>query len=248
MYFPGRGQVEPIHIIDGVNLVVPEGQFCTVVGPSGCGKSTMLNIVAGLFPQTSGEVYVFGKPHRGFDRRLGYMFQKDTLLPWASAMQNVKLPLEASNLAGKNFDETAMNLLALVGLRGFEQHFPRELSGGMRKRVQLARLLAQEPEIVLMDEPFGALDAQTKLIMQEEFLRIWEQRRQTVLFVTHDLQEAIALGDRVILMSARPGRIKGDWQVDIPRPRHAAEIIADPRFTRLFHDIWGSLKEEVTLL
>jgi NitT/TauT family transport system ATP-binding protein len=248
MAFPGRGKGPPIRVLDGVDLAVPRGQFCTIVGPSGCGKSTMLNIIAGLIPPVAGEVRIFGERSQGINRRIGYMFQKDTLLPWASALQNVKLPMEAAGRGDGRADETARSLLQLVGLRGFDQHFPRELSGGMRKRVQLARLLAQEPEIVLLDEPFGALDAQTKLILQEEFLRLWEQRRQTVMFVTHDLQEAIALGDRVILFSARPGRIKGDWTVDLPRPRRMAEVLENPRFTQLFREIWGSLREEVTLL
>ncbi len=247
-HFPGRGKAEALHVLDNADLMVPEGQMCTIVGPSGCGKSSLLNIIAGILPPTDGEVYIFGQASRGFDRRLGYMFQKDTLLPWATALQNVKLPLVAAGAVGESQDEIARNLLSLVGLHGFENRFPRELSGGMRKRVQLARLLAQEPEILLMDEPFGALDAQTKLIMQEEFLRIWEARRQTVLFVTHDLQEAIALGDRVVLMSARPGRIKGDWEVNLPRPRHIMEAIENSRFVLLFHEIWKSLKEEVTSL
>lgn len=248
MYFPSRGKGQAVHVLANVNLAVPDGQLCTIVGPSGCGKSTMLNIIAGLIPPSDGAVYVFGERSQGLNRRLGYMFQKDTLLPWATALQNVKLPLEALGRPDKDGDATARDLLLMVGLRGFDQHFPRELSGGMRKRVQLARLLAQEPEIVLLDEPFGALDAQTKLILQEEFLRLWEQRRKTVLFVTHDLQEAIALGDRVILMSARPGRIKGDWEVGLARPRRVAEVLEHPRFTQLFREIWRSLKEEVTLL
>ncbi len=248
MFFPVRGKGEAMLVLDDVSLRVPEGQFCTIVGPSGCGKSTLLNVISGLLPPTRGEVHVLDKPLQGCDRRLGYMFQKDALLPWASALSNVKLPMEAVGGVGRGWEETARDLLHTVGLRGFEQHYPRELSGGMRKRVQLARLLAQEPQIVLMDEPFGTLDAQTKLLIQEEFMRLWEERRQTVLFVTHDLQEAITLGDRVILMSARPGRVRGDWPVAIPRPRHAAEIIDDPRFSGLFGDIWRSLKEEVSLL
>ncbi|MBI4506435.1 MAG: ABC transporter ATP-binding protein [Chloroflexi bacterium] len=248
LYFPARDHGPALHVLERVDLAVPEGQLCTIVGPSGCGKSTMLNVIAGLLPPMGGEVLVFGEPSHGINRRIGYMFQKDTLLPWASAFQNVRLPLEALGRAGAGSGDSAHSLLQLVGLRGFERHYPRELSGGMRKRVQLARLLAQEPEVVLMDEPFGALDAQTKLILQEEFLRIWEQRRQTVLFVTHDLQEAIALGDRVVLMSARPGRIKGDWEVNMPRPRHITDVIQNSQFTQLFNAIWGSLREEVTLL
>jgi NitT/TauT family transport system ATP-binding protein len=170
------------------------------------------------------------------------MFQKDTLLPWATALDNICLPMDVK---GARDWHKARALMQLVDLTGFEAHYPRQLSGGMRKRVQLARLLAQDPEVLLMDEPFGALDAQTRLIIQEEFLKIWERQRKTVLFVTHDLQEAIALSDKVVLISARPGRVKATYAVNLPRPRRVDEVMADPRFTALFQEIWASLKQEV---
>jgi len=228
--------------LDRVSLTVDDGEFVSIVGPSGCGKSTMLNVIAGLLDPAEGSTYVAGIDGNGAGSRIGYMFQKDTLLPWATALENVCLPMDVK---GARDWHKARALMQLVDLTGFEAHYPRQLSGGMRKRVQLARLLAQDPEVLLMDEPFGALDAQTRLIIQEEFLKIWERQRKTVLFVTHDLQEAIALSDRVVLISARPGRIKATYTVDLPRPRHIETVLAHPRFMALFQEIWASLKQEV---
>ncbi len=235
-----RGQSLPTLL--NVSLAVADGEFLAIVGPSGCGKSTLLNIVAGLLPRSHGTVYVEGAISQGVNPKFGYMFQKDTLLPWATAIENVVVPMEVK---GRPDPRAAASLMALVGLAGFEAHYPRELSGGMRKRVQLARLLAQDPEILLMDEPFGALDAQTRLVIQEEFLRIWERQKKTVIFVTHDLQEAIALSDRIVLMSCRPGKIKAVYPVDLARPRVVEDTLVHPRFTALFREIWRSLKEEV---
>src|SRR5438552_1087531 len=215
----------------------------SIVGPSGCGKSTMLNVIAKLLPPSDGSTRVAGVEGNGASAaKVGYMFQKDTLLPWATTLDNVYLPMDVQ---GVRDSRKAGALIDMVGLTGFEGHFPRQLSGGMRKRVQLARLLAQDPDVLLMDEPFGALDAQTRLIIQEEFLKIWERSRKTVLFVTHDLQEAIALSDRVVLISARPGRVKAVYRVDLARPRHVEEAMAHPRFMALFQEIWASLKQEV---
>ena len=228
--------------LDRVSLAVNDGEFVSIVGPSGCGKSTMLNVIAGLLAPAEGSTHVAGIDGNGAGSRIGYMFQKDTLLPWATALENVCLPMDVK---GTRDWHKARALIQLVDLTGFEAHYPRQLSGGMRKRVQLARLLAQDPEVLLMDEPFGALDAQTRLIIQEEFLKIWERQRKTVLFVTHDLQEAIALSDRVVLISARPGRIKATYAVDLPRPRHMENVLAHPRFLALFQEIWASLKQEV---
>jgi len=228
--------------LDRVSLAVNDGEFVSIVGPSGCGKSTMLNVIAGLLAPAEGSTHVAGIDGNGAGSRIGYMFQKDTLLPWATALENVCLPMDVK---GTRDWHKARALIQLVDLTGFEAHYPRQLSGGMRKRVQLARLLAQDPEVLLMDEPFGALDAQTRLIIQEEFLKIWERQRKTVLFVTHDLQEAIALSDRVVLISARPGRIKATYAVDLPRPRHMENVLALPRFTAMFQEIWASLKQEV---
>jgi len=228
--------------LDRVSLTVNDGEFVSIVGPSGCGKSTMLNVIAGLLAPAEGSTHVAAIDGNGAGSRIGYMFQKDTLLPWATALENVCLPMDVK---GARDWHKARALMQLVDLTGFEAHYPRQLSGGMRKRVQLARLLAQDPDVLLMDEPFGALDAQTRLIIQEEFLKIWERQRKTVLFVTHDLQEAIALSDRVVLISARPGRIKATYTVDLPRPRHIESVLAHPRFMALFQEIWASLKQEV---
>jgi NitT/TauT family transport system ATP-binding protein len=228
--------------LERVSLTVNDGEFVSIVGPSGCGKSTMLNVIAGLLAPAEGNTHVAGIDGQGAGSRIGYMFQKDTLLPWATALENVCLPMDVK---GSRDWHKARALMQLVDLTGFEAHYPNQLSGGMRKRVQLARLLAQDPDVLLMDEPFGALDAQTRLIIQEEFLKIWERQRKTVLFVTHDLQEAIALSDRVVLISARPGRIKATYQVDLPRPRHIESVLAHPRFMDLFQEIWASLKQEV---
>jgi NitT/TauT family transport system ATP-binding protein len=228
--------------LDRVSLTVADGEFVSIVGPSGCGKSTMLNVIAGLLAPAEGSTHVAGIDGNGAGSRIGYMFQKDTLLPWATALENVCLPMDVK---GARDWHKARALIQLMDLTGFEGHYPNQLSGGMRKRVQLARLLAQDPEVLLMDEPFGALDAQTRLIIQEEFLKIWERQRKTVLFVTHDLQEAIALSDRVVLISARPGRIKATYTVDLPRPRQIESVLAHPRFMAQFQEIWASLKQEV---
>ena len=232
----------PTRALDRVSLTVADGEFVSIVGPSGCGKSTMLNVIAGLLPPSEGGTQVTGLEGNGAGSRIGYMFQKDTLLPWATALDNICLPMDVK---GSRDWHKARALMQLVDLTGFEAHYPRQLSGGMRKRVQLARLLAQDPEVLLMDEPFGALDAQTRLIIQEEFLKIWERQRKTVLFVTHDLQEAIALSDRVVLISARPGRVKATYAVNLPRPRRVEEVMANPRFIALFQEIWASLKQEL---
>jgi NitT/TauT family transport system ATP-binding protein len=232
----------PTRALERVSLTVGDGEFVSIVGPSGCGKSTMLNVIAGLLAPSEGGTSVAGIENNGAGSRIGYMFQKDTLLPWATALENVCLPMDVK---GERDWHKARALMQLVDLTGFEAHYPRQLSGGMRKRVQLARLLAQDPDVLLMDEPFGALDAQTRLIIQEEFLKIWEKQRKTVLFVTHDLQEAIALSDKVILISARPGRVKATYTVDLPRPRNVEHVLANPRFMALFQEIWASLKQEV---
>jgi NitT/TauT family transport system ATP-binding protein len=232
----------PTRALDRVSLNVNDGEFVSIVGPSGCGKSTMLNVIAGLLAPAEGGTRVAGIEGSTPGSRIGYMFQKDTLLPWATALENVCLPMDVK---GARDWHKARALMQLVDLAGFEAHYPRQLSGGMRKRVQLARLLAQDPEVLLMDEPFGALDAQTRLIIQEEFLKIWERQRKTVLFVTHDLQEAIALSDKVVLISARPGRVKATYPVDLPRPRQMENVLAHPRFMALFQEIWASLKQEV---
>jgi ABC-type nitrate/sulfonate/bicarbonate transport system ATPase subunit len=213
--FPGGGR-SALRVLDRVSVDIPPGQFVSLLGPSGCGKSTFLNAVAGLVPVSSGTIRVGGSPLDGLNHRAGYMFQEDTLLPWATALDNVLLPMR---IAGRADRGEAMRLLSLVGLDGFEQRRPGQLSGGMRKRVQFARLLAQDPEIILMDEPFGALDALTKLVMQQELLRVWDLDPKTVLFVTHDPSEAVLLSDRILVFGARPGRVVADYRVPVERPR-----------------------------
>lgn len=238
-----------LEILSGVSLEVHPEEFCSLIGPSGCGKSTILNFISGLRPIQNGDVRIWGNEVRGINPRVGYMFQRDALLPWLTAQDNVMLPGQvrrrSQRLSTSEIDAASRRLLKTVGLEGFERHFPRELSGGMRKRVQLARLLMQDPDIILLDEPFGSLDAQTRLLMHEELLRIWEESKRTVLFVTHDIQEALLLSDRIILMGRSPGRIIGDWNVDLPRPRDPIALVKDTKFSELFAEIWEALKAEI---
>jgi NitT/TauT family transport system ATP-binding protein len=230
--FPTRDSAS-LRVLDDVSVTIPPGQFVSLLGPSGCGKSTLLNAVAGLVPVSSGTLAVDGRELRNLNHQAGYMFQEDTLLPWATATENVLLPMR---IAKRPDTREARRLLTLVGLEGFEERKPSELSGGMRKRVQFARLLAQNPEIILMDEPFGALDALTKIVMQQELLRVWELEPRTVLFVTHDPGEAILLSDRILIFSARPGRIAADHTVTIDRPRGDLTSVMKGDAYRDLHD------------
>ena len=232
--------------ISDVNLVVRPGQFCAIVGPTGCGKSTTLTLVAGLDRASAGSVKVGGHEVSGITRGTGFMFQADALLPWKTVLGNVMLGPAFRGVSKQDAKATAMEWLRVVGLVGFENHHPHQLSGGMRKRVSLAAALINEPSILLMDEPFGALDVQTKAIMSNELLGLWEQTRPSVIFVTHDLEEAIALADQVVVMTAGPGTVKAIYDIDLPRPRGAVqEIRFEPRFAELLHQIWASLREEV---
>ena len=232
-----------VQAISHVDLDVREREFVTIVGPSGCGKTTLLNMIAGLESPSRGEIAIDGRRVEGVDPdSTGYMFARDTLLPWRTVLRNVEIGLEFARV--KQRAERARELVALVGLAGFEDHYPDQLSHGMRQRVAIARTLAREPQVLLMDEPFGALDAQTRIVVQNEFVRLWESRRSTVVFVTHDLTEAIALGDRVMVFSARPGRIRSEYVVDLPRPRVVDELQSDPRFQSLHRRVWADLKTE----
>ena len=229
-----------------VDLVIEPGQFCAVVGPTGCGKSTTLTLVAGLEQPSAGVVRVGGQAVEGIARGTGFMFQSDALLPWKTVLGNVSLGPVFRRVPKKQAHSSARDWLRRVGLSGFEDHHPHQLSGGMRKRVSLAAALINEPSILLMDEPFGALDVQTKAIMSNELLGLWEQTRPSVLFVTHDLEEAVALADRVVVLTAGPGTVKDVYDIDLPRPRGAVqEIRFQPRFLELHHQIWESLREEV---
>lgn len=228
------------------SMNVGNGEFVSVVGPTGCGKSTLLNVAAGLIAPSAGRVEIFGTSLSGLNRQAGYLFQADALFPWKTALENVALGLEIAGLSHRTARARAEKWLARVGLAGFEARYPHMLSGGQRKRVGLAQVLIRDPKILLMDEPFGPLDAQTRQIMGNLLLDLWSADRKAVLFVTHDLEEAIALSDRVLIMSAGPGAgVVGDWPVPLARPRDIAEIKLDPAFQKLHTEIWGTLKAEV---
>ena len=229
-----------------VDLVVEPGQFCAVVGPTGCGKSTTLTLVSGLDRPSAGSVSVGGRRVDGIAEGTSFVFQADALLPWKTVLANVAMGPLFHGHGKREANARARDWLRRVGLAGFEDHHPHQLSGGMRKRVGLAAALINEPSILLMDEPFGALDVQTKAIMSNELLALWEQTRPSVIFVTHDLEEAIALADRVVVMTVGPGTVKGVYDIDLPRPRGAVqEIRFEPRFLELHRQIWESLREEV---
>jgi sulfonate transport system ATP-binding protein len=229
-----------------VSFAVEAGQFCAVVGPTGCGKSTTLSMVAGLEPPSAGVVSVGGLAVDGITAGTGFMFQADALLPWKTVLGNVALGPTFRRVPPARARTEVLDWIRRVGLAGFEQHHPHQLSGGMRKRVSLAAALINRPSILLMDEPFGALDVQTKAIMSNELLALWEQTRPTVIFITHDLEEAVALADRVVVMTAGPGTVKAVFDIDLPRPRGAVqEIRFDARFLQLHHRIWQTLRDEV---
>jgi len=227
-------------------LTVQSGEFVSVVGPTGCGKSTLLNIAAGLLTPTSGQVHVFGEPLTGINRRAGYMFQGEALLPWRSAVANVMAGLEFSGVAKTDAEPLARDWLRRVGLGGFEDRYPHQMSGGMRKRAMLAQTLIRDPDIILMDEPFSALDIQTRQLMENEVLELWMEKKKAVLFITHDLDEAIAMSDRVVVLSAGPATHPiGEFAIDLPRPRDVAEVRMQPRFVELHAAIWAVLRDEV---
>jgi NitT/TauT family transport system ATP-binding protein len=229
-----------------VSFAVEPGQFCAVVGPTGCGKSTTLTMVAGLERPSAGVVRVGGQAVDGIADNMSFMFQSDALLPWKSVLQNVALGPRFRGVPKSEALVKAREWIRVVGLSGFEDHHPHQLSGGMRKRATLAASLISEPAILLMDEPFGALDVQTKAIMSNELLTLWERTRPSVIFITHDLEEAVALADRVVVMTAGPGTVKAVYDIDLPRPRGAVqEIRFEPRFLELHQQIWESLREEV---
>ena len=228
------------------SLRVAPGEFVSVVGPTGCGKSTLLNVAVGLLQPSAGRVSVFGKPLTGLNAKAGYLFQTEALMPWRTARGNVAAGLEFRGVERGEALERADEWLQRVGLRGFGSRYPHQLSGGMRKRVALAQMLILDPEILLMDEPFSALDVQTRQLMENELLELWSANRKSVLFITHDLEEAIALSDRVVVLSAGPATHPiGEFHIDLPRPRDVAEIRLSPRFVELHEAIWRVLKDEV---
>lgn len=232
--------------VENVNLTVGNGEFLSIVGPTGCGKSTILNAIAGLLKPAKGHVSIDGAPVKGVQNNIGYLFQQDALLPWKTAFQNVELGLMFRGVPVDERRVKAMAWLEKVGLKGFEGRFPHQLSGGQRKRVQMAQALITEPKVILMDEPFSALDIHTRHLMQNELLRLWQEDRRAVVMITHDLEEAIALGDRVVVLAAGPrSRVIESFGVDLERPRNVAEIKLDPKFMTLYRAIWVSLRGEV---
>ncbi|HLI68442.1 MAG TPA: ABC transporter ATP-binding protein [Ktedonobacteraceae bacterium] len=229
-------------VLKGIDLEIDQGSFVVIVGPSGCGKSTLLNIVAGLQPVTSGKVYYKDSPVAGPRLEVGYLTQKDTLMPWRSVAHNVEMPLEIRGVSREERRRRAKEFIQAVGLKGFEKHYPHELSGGMLRRACLARMLSTTPETLLLDEPFGALDAQLRLELQNLLLSLWFGTGKSVLFVTHDIEEAIVLGDRVVVFGSN-GRIIDDELIKLPRPRDAASIRFQPEFAEIHHHLWNALTE-----
>ncbi len=245
--FRSRDDAGPGYTAVGqTTLRIRAGEFVSVVGPTGCGKSTLLNIGAGLLPPTSGTVKVFGQPLSGINTRAGYMFQTEALMPWRSAISNVMVGLQYRGLPDTEARAQAQEWLERVGLSEFGDRYPHQLSGGMRKRTALAQVLALDPDIILMDEPFSALDIQTRQLMENEVLDLWAAKKKAVLFITHDLDEAIAMSDRVVVLSAGPAtRPLGEFEIDLPRPRNVAEVRTQPRFIELHTQIWHVLRDEV---
>jgi NitT/TauT family transport system ATP-binding protein len=235
------GELEALRQID---VAVEPGEFISVVGPSGCGKTTFLRMVAGLEPATSGTILIDGQPLRGPGNNRGFVFQNDSLLPWRTVLANALIGPEVAGKVGDRERQRTLDLLKLVGLGGFENYYPRQLSGGMRQRVNLARALAIDPDVLLMDEPFASLDAQTREIMQTELLRIWEQGRKTVLFVTHQIDEAVFLSDRVLVFARRPGRLQENIEIKLPRPR-ALALKRTPEFIAYVDRIWTMIEHDV---
>ncbi len=233
--------------LDSIDLAIAAGEFVTIVGPSGCGKSTLLNLIVGLLRANFGRILFDGVPINGICTKIGYVTQKDNLLPWRTLLENVEIALEIRGMDKTNRRARAEKLIGLVGLIGFEDHYPHELSGGMRQRANIIRTLIYNPELILMDEPFGPLDAQTRMVLQEQLLQLWSATKKTILFITHDLIEAITLADRVVIMTSRPGRIKSIEHVTIPRPREVFKIHQNAEFRSAYERLWQQLRPEVTL-
>jgi NitT/TauT family transport system ATP-binding protein len=239
---PGGGVFTALHDLD---MQVEAGEFVAVVGPTGCGKSTTLALISGLAPVSAGQVLVTGKPVTGIQDGIGYVFQTDAVFPWKSVLGNVAAGPRYHGVPTSRARELASEWISRVGLAGFEDRYPHQLSGGMRKRVALAQSLINEPRILLMDEPFSALDVQTRTLMENELLGLWSATSASVVFVTHDLEEGIALSDRVFVFTAGPGTVKSSYKVDLPRPRNVSEIRFDPRFAEIHREIWNDLRDEV---
>ena len=232
-----------VRALDGVSLEVEQGDFVSIIGPSGCGKSTLFGIIGGLIPDYEGRVIVDGREGDGAHHAIGMVFQEESIFPWRTTLENVAFPLEVAGVPRGEREERARHFIRLVGLQGFEHYYPAALSGGMKQRTAVARALAYQPKIMLMDEPFGALDEQTRLLLGDKLLEIWQALRQTMLLITHNITEAVQMSDRVVVMSYRPGRIKQIVQIDLPRPR-TSEIISTARFGEYVGRIWDDLRRE----
>ena len=241
--FQQSGKFLPV--VEDVTLTISEGEFVSVVGPSGCGKSTLLRLISGLAPPAGGDILVRGQRVTGIRTDVGYMFQTDALLPWRTVLDNVALPLKFQRLRRRAREARAREWIDVVGLSGFESAFPHQLSGGMRKRVSLACTLVASPDLILMDEPFSALDVQTRSLMENELMAIWQRERKTVVFITHDLEEAIALSDKVVVLSARPTRVKAVHPIPLARPRNVLDIRSDLAFHQLYTLLWDDMRDEV---
>ena len=246
MSFPGKQAGEEIHVLERINLEVAEGEFVCLVGPSGCGKSTLLNIIGGFLHQTRGEALVEGQAVRGPDPRRIFVFQENGVFPWLTVRENIGFGL--SRKSPEEREKTVAHYIEMVGLAGFERAYPRELSGGMRQRVEIARALAANPDIIYMDEPFGALDFITRMKMRSDLTRIWQAEKKTILFVTHDIEEAVQLADRVLVMSQRPATIQEDVRIDLPRPRDLDSPGYLARRDHIFHALGMSLRVGETLV
>jgi NitT/TauT family transport system ATP-binding protein len=239
------GEQQDVLALDGVSFDVPPGEITTVVGPSGCGKTTLLRLASGLMGASDGTVFYKGAPVLGLNTKVGYVTQDSNLFPWLTALGNVEFPLAIRGVASAERREKALHWLRLVGLEGFENHYPSELSGGMQKRVSIVRTLIYEPAVVLLDEPFGALDAQTRMGLHHELLELWREKKSTMLFITHDLVEAITLSDQIVVMTRRPGRVKEIYKVPLVRPRNVFEIYLEPGFDAAYAALWKHFKSEI---
>ena len=233
--------------LQDLSLSVTPGEFCAVVGPTGCGKSTTLSLISGLERPSAGEVCIMGEPVQGIDPHIGYVLQSHAVFPWRNVLRNVMAGPRFRGQPKAEAQAKAREWIARVGLSGFEDRYPHQLSGGMRKRVALAQTFINEPQILLMDEPFSALDVQTRTLMGDELLDLWASNQASVVFVTHDLEEAIALADKVCVLTAAPATVKGIYNIDLPRPRDVAEIRFEPRFVQLYQEIWDALRNEVLI-
>jgi NitT/TauT family transport system ATP-binding protein len=247
LVFGTRKRSAAVEALHDISFEVGDREFCAIVGPSGCGKSTLLNLVAGLRAPTTGQVFVHGRGVTGLVPDIGYVTQDSNLLPWLTVDENIRLPLQIRKMPAAEQDELVNRWIDLVGLGGFAHCYPRQLSGGMQKRCSIARTLVYDPPILLMDEPFGALDAMTKAVMQDTLLDLWDAHQKTVLFVTHDLSEAITLADKVIVMSRRPGAVKATVPVEIPRPRDVFHVSELPQFAEQHRVLWDMFATEISM-